>query len=128
MRKLSLDYVKRQAGQVFYIVDAGMTDLLRPALYDAHHEVLPLRKTSAGGEIAQLVGPVCELHRCAGAGSPPQSNCRRCKLAYFLTVPKSLIQLMTTGAYGMAMASTYNARALPAEVVVDVDGRSWRTC
>lgn len=108
-------YVKRQAGQVFYIVDAGMTDLLRPALYDAHHEVLPLRKTSAVGEIAQLVGPVCESTDVLARDRPLPP----------LQVGDR-VALMTAGAYGMAMASTYNARALPAEVVVDVDGTGWR--
>lgn len=108
-------YVKRQAGQVFYIVDAGMTDLLRPALYDAYHEVVPLRKTSAVGETAQLVGPVCES----------TDVLARDRLLPPLQVGDR-IALMTTGAYGMAMANTYNARALPAEVVVDVDGMGWR--
>lgn len=108
-------YVKRQAGQVFYIVDAGMTDLLRPALYDAHHEVLPLRKISAGGEVAQLAGPVCES----------TDVLARDRLLPPLQVGDK-IAMMTTGAYGMVMASTYNARPLPAEVAVDVDGAGWR--
>lgn len=107
-------YVKRQAGQVFYIVDAGMTDLLRPALYDAHHEVLPLRKIAAVGETAQLVGPVCESTDVLARDRPLPP----------LQVGDR-IALMTTGAYGMAMASTYNARALPAEVVVSADGMRW---
>ncbi|MCY4466571.1 MAG: diaminopimelate decarboxylase [Chloroflexi bacterium] len=108
-------YVKRQAGQIFYIVDAGMTDLLRPALYDAHHEVLPLCKTSAVGEVAQLVGPVCES----------TDVLARDRLLPRLQVGDR-VALMTTGAYGMAMANTYNARPLPAEVVVDENGEAWR--
>lgn len=108
-------YVKRQAGQVFYILDAGMTDLLRPALYDAHHEVLPLRKPSAGGEVAQVVGPVCES----------TDVLARDRLLPPLQVGDK-VALMTAGAYGMAMASTYNARPLPTEVVVNVDGTGWR--
>ncbi|MCY4147435.1 MAG: diaminopimelate decarboxylase [Chloroflexi bacterium] len=108
-------YVKRQAGQVFYIVDAGMTDLLRPALYDAHHEVLPLRKASSRGEVAQLVGPVCES----------TDVLARDRLLPPLQVGDK-IALMTAGAYGMAMASNYNARPLPAEVLVDAAGAGWR--
>ncbi|MXX49943.1 MAG: diaminopimelate decarboxylase [Chloroflexi bacterium] len=110
-------YVKRQAGQVFYIVDAGMNDLLRPALYDAHHEVLPLRQAAVRGEVAQVVGPVCESSdvlardRCL----PPLQVGER-------------VALMTTGAYGRSMASAYNARPLPGEVVVSEDGAGWRKC
>ncbi len=107
-------YVKRQAGQVFYIVDAGMTDLLRPALYDAHHEVLPLRESSAVSEVAQLVGPVCES----------TDVLARDRLLPSLQVGDR-VALMTTGAYGMAMASTYNARPLPPEVVVSAGGMRW---
>ena len=108
-------YVKRQAGQVFYIVDAGMNDLLRPALYDAHHEILPLRKTSAVGEVAQLVGPVCESTDVLARDRPLPP----------LQVGDR-VAVMTTGAYGRSMASTYNVRRLPAEVVVDENGEAWR--
>ncbi len=108
-------YVKRQAGQVFYIIDASMAELIRPALYDAHHEVAPLRKTKGETVTAQVVGPVCEsadvLARdrqlpALGAGD--------------------LVALMTAGAYGMSMASNYNARPRPAEVVVSEAGEGWR--
>lgn len=105
-------YVKRQAGQVFIIVDAGMTELIRPALYGAHHEILPLRKT--GGDLinAQVVGPVCESADVLGRDRLLPSLREGDRLA-----------LMTAGAYGMAMASNYNARPRPAEVVVD--GGAW---
>ena len=53
-------YVKRQAGHVFYIVDASMAELIRPALYEAWHEVVPLRQRDGPTEMAQVVGPVCE--------------------------------------------------------------------
>ena len=108
-------YVKRQAGQLFYIVDAGMNDLLRPALYDAWHEILPLRENDSEREVAQVVGPVCESTDALARNRllPPMRVGDR-------------VALMTAGAYGMAMASTYNARPLPAEVVVNADGASWR--
>ena len=108
-------YVKRQAGQVFYIIDASMSELLRPALYDAHHEVAPLRKTSGETVIAQVVGPVCESADV---------------LARDRKLPRlqagDHVALMTAGAYGMSMASNYNARPRPAEVVVSETGDEWR--
>ena len=107
-------YVKRQAGKLFYIVDASMAELIRPALYQAHHEVVPLVESEAEVEVAQIVGPVCET-------------------ADILAVDRELPRLevgdrlavMTTGAYGMAMASNYNSRLRPAEVVVGATGDSW---
>ena len=72
-------YVKRQAGQLFVIVDAGMTDLLRPALYDAHHEIAALCGESDGErELAQVVGPVCES---TDVLARDRHGCRRCKSA-----------------------------------------------
>ena len=53
-------YVKRQAGQVIYIVDASMSEMMRPALYGAHHEIVPLTRTDTESVTAQVVGPVCE--------------------------------------------------------------------
>ncbi|MYD10279.1 MAG: diaminopimelate decarboxylase [Chloroflexi bacterium] len=108
-------YVKRQAGQVFYIIDASMAELLRPALYDAHHEVAPLRRGNDEAVIAQVVGPVCESADV---------------LARDRLLPRlqagDRVALMTAGAYGMSMASNYNARPRPAEVVVSEAGDSWR--
>ena len=108
-------YVKRQAGQVFYILDASMAELIRPALYDAHHEVVPLRKTAGETVMAQVVGPVCESADV---------------LARDRELPElragDFVALMTAGAYGMSMASNYNARPRPAEVVVSESGAEWR--
>ena len=105
-------YVKRQAGQLFYIIDASMSELIRPALYGAYHEVAPLRMADAEMEMAQVVGPVCESADV---------------LARDRLLPRlregDMLALMTAGAYGMAMASNYNARPRPAEVVVD--GGRW---
>ena len=106
-------YVKRHAGQLFYIVDASMSELMRPALYGAYHEVVPLRRPEGEVEQAQVVGPVCESADV---------------LARDRLLPRlregDMLALMTAGAYGMTMASNYNARPRPAEVVVD--GASWR--
>ena len=107
-------YVKRQAGQIFYIIDASMAELIRPALYDAWHEVAPLRKTDGETEVAQIVGPVCESADV---------------LARDRQLPAlqagDLVALLTAGAYGMSMASNYNARPRPAEVVVSETGDKW---
>ena len=106
-------YVKRQAGQVFVIVDASMAELIRPALYGAHHEIAPLRQTEAETVSTQVVGPVCESADVLGRDRqlPPLA-------------PGDMVALLTAGAYGMTMASNYNARLRPAEVVVDGD-RWW---
>ena len=106
-------YVKRQAGQVFYIVDASMAEMIRPALYGAHHEIMPLRKTDAELITAQVVGPVCE-------SADVLARDRRLPVLS----EGDMLALLTAGAYGMSMASNYNARPRPAEVVVD--GDRWR--
>lgn len=102
-----------QRGRKFVVIDAGMNDLLRPALYEAHHEVEPVGRPRRGQEVADVVGPVCES---------ADVLAKRRKLP--LLHAGDLVALRTAGAYGMAMASQYNARPRPAEVLVD--GRSWR--
>jgi diaminopimelate decarboxylase len=102
-----------QRGRKFVVVDAGMNDLLRPSLYQAFHEIEPVGRPRRGFEVADVVGPVCES---------ADVLAKRRKLP--LLEQGDLIALRTAGAYGMAMASQYNARPRPAEVLVD--GRSWR--
>ena len=106
-------YVKRQAGQTIVVVDASMAELIRPALYGAHHEIVPLRQVEGDAVTTQVVGPVCESADVLGADRelPPLE-------------PGDRVALMTAGAYGMTMASNYNARPRPVEVVVDGD-RWW---
>lgn len=107
-------YVKRQAGQTFYIVDAGMTELIRPALYGAHHEVIPVTQTTGPHTPAQVVGPVCETADVLGNDiSLPDLQ------------PGDLLAVLTCGAYSMVMASNYNARPRPPEVVVAQTGDTW---
>jgi diaminopimelate decarboxylase len=105
--------VKEQGGQRFVIADGGMTDLLRPALYGATHGVVALEQRDGPLTPAVVSGPVCEstdvLHRAALL--PPLRA-------------GDLLAVLTTGAYGMAMASNYNLRTRPPEVLVE-DG-SWR--
>ncbi len=107
-------YVKEQASKTFYIVDASMTELIRPALYGAHHEIVPLTQSGKGQVVAQVVGLVCESTDVLAQDremAPLQVG--------------DQIAIMTAGAYGMAMASNYNSRLRPAEVVVAVKGDSW---
>lgn len=106
-------YVKPGATRTFVIVDAAMNDLLRPALYNARHVVVPVRESSATdrkADTVDVVGPICESGDClaAGVALPPLA-------------PGDLLAIRTAGAYGAAMASTYNLRPLVAEVMVHGD-------
>jgi diaminopimelate decarboxylase len=105
-----VEYLKPTAHRRFAIVDAAMNDLIRPALYEAYHEVVPVRRDGGGEEAAyDLVGPVCE-------SGDFLARDRSLRLA-----PGDLLALRTAGAYGFSMASNYNGRPRPAEVMVDGD-------
>ena len=95
-------YVKQTATKEFVIVDAGMTELLRPALYGAHHQIQNLSSTSSE-RTYDVVGPICESS---------DTFARDCQLP--LTKRGDLIALRSAGAYGETMASQYNCRELPA--------------
>lgn len=107
-------YVKRGENRSFLIVDAGMNDLLRPALYDAHHEILPVVELPPGAPRIRydVVGPVCETADLFGR----DRNLPEMKSG-------DLIAIMTAGAYGAVMASAYNARPPAAEALVK--DREW---
>ncbi len=102
-------YVKHGEAKTFVIIDAGMNDLVRPTLYDAHHEIIPVRQAAAGAPlvVADVVGPVCEsgdflaLER----SLPPAE-------------PGDLVAVMSAGAYGAVQSGTYNSRPLIPEVLV----------
>ncbi len=104
---------KKTPARHFVVVDAGMNDLMRPALYDAHHGLQPLVQRRGKTVEVDVVGPVCEstdvLARQRELVLPQQGE---------------LYALMSAGAYGMSMASNYNSRPRPAEVLVD--GDAWR--
>jgi diaminopimelate decarboxylase len=105
-------YVKRAVQKTFVIVDAGMNDLIRPALYDGYHEIVPVcRQPAAGTELVDVVGPVCE----SGDFFAQARDVARVNEG-------DLLALMSAGAYGFSMASTYNSRPLPAEVLVSGAG------
>lgn len=105
-------YVKEGADRTFTIVDAAMNDLIRPTLYEAHHDIQPVAEARKGmPAIAQdIVGPVCETGDYLALDRP---------LPPFQ--PGDLLAVMTAGAYGAAMSSTYNTRPLIAEVMVKGD-------
>ena len=103
-----VEYLKAGEDRNFAIVDAAMNDLIRPALYDAWHEVLPVRE-GGDADTYDIVGPVCET-------GDFLARSRR------LAVREGdLLAVMSAGAYGMSMASNYNSRPRAAEVMVDAD-------
>ena len=112
-------YVKDSGSKHYYIVDAGMNDLVRPAMYEAFHEIWPaethLLPPSRGGSVegatlrvADVVGPICETGDVLAKGR-----------ALPEMVAGELLCVFTAGAYGFTMASNYNARPRPAEIMVD---------
>jgi diaminopimelate decarboxylase len=107
-------YVKRGDAKTFQIIDAGMNDLIRPAMYDAWHEIVPVREPVAGSARPRydVVGPVCETSDIFAADRP-------------LPELKSgdLVAILSAGAYGAVMAGDYNARPRVAEVLVH--GEQW---
>jgi diaminopimelate decarboxylase len=101
-------YVKQTPVKRFVIIDAAMNDLIRPALYESYHEIVPVAAKSARRKvIADVVGPVCESGDFLARGR-----------AVATVAEGDLLAVMSAGAYGMAMASNYNARPRPAEVLV----------
>jgi diaminopimelate decarboxylase len=105
-------YVKRGDAKNFLIIDAAMNDLIRPTLYEAHHDIVPVREAANNAPtiVADVVGPVCE------SGD---------YLALDRTMvepkPGDLLAVMTAGAYGAVQSGTYNTRALVPEVLVKDD-------
>jgi len=103
-----VQYIKKTDTKKFVIVDAGMNDLIRPALYQSFHEIVPVAKALQGDvEKADIVGPVCESGDFFAQDRefPPLAQ-------------GDLLAVMSAGAYGATMASNYNSRRLPAEILV----------
>lgn len=98
-----VEYVKPR----FLVVDAAMNDLIRPALYGAWHEVRAVRESAPGGDVYDIVGPVCESGDFLAKGRQLAAR------------EGDLLAVMSAGAYGMAMSSNYNSRPRAAEVLVD---------
>jgi diaminopimelate decarboxylase len=107
-------YRKPRKAKDFVIVDAGMNDLIRPALYGSYHEIVPVAENHGKGKVRKcdIVGPVCESSDCFASSRPFADRIGSGDLVAFLSA----------GAYGMSMASSYNTRPRPAEVMVDRGG------
>ncbi|HYY13063.1 MAG TPA: diaminopimelate decarboxylase [Chthoniobacterales bacterium] len=108
-----ISYIKQIDQKKFAIVDAGMNDLIRPALYHSYHEIAPVKEpitTTSKMEKVDIVGPVCESGDffALDREMPPLKQ-------------GDLLAIMSAGAYGFAMASNYNSRPFPAEALVDGD-------
>lgn len=102
-------YTKKNGKKTFVITDAGMNDLIRPALYQAHHEIVPiLRHKGARKRMVDVVGPVCETG---------DFFARDRKLPGLR--PGELVAILDAGAYGLSLSSNYNSRPRPAEVLVE---------
>jgi diaminopimelate decarboxylase len=104
-----VEYIKHGEEKNFAIVDAAMNDLMRPALYDAYHRIVPVKQEQSVAQNFDVVGPICETGDFIG---------RNRSLAI---TEDSLLAVMSAGAYGMSMSSNYNARGRAAEVMVDGD-------
>lgn len=100
-------YVKKNGEKTFVITDAGMNDLIRPSLYQAHHEIVPLVLRGGKTKAVDVVGPVCE------SGDFFARDREMASL-----VPGDLVAILDAGAYGMSLSSNYNTRPRPAEVLV----------
>jgi diaminopimelate decarboxylase len=102
-----VEYLKHGDARNFAVVDAAMNDLIRPALYDAYHEISQAKPSTAGSKRYEIVGPVCETG---------DFLARDRELALS---EGDLLAVMSAGAYGMSMSSNYNSRPRAAEVMVD---------
>jgi len=105
-------YVKRGDARNFVIIDAAMNDLIRPTLYEAYHQIMPVRAAAQDAPVlvADVVGPVCETGDYLALGrNLPEPK------------PGDLLAIMTAGAYGAVQAGTYNTRPLVPEVLVKGD-------
>lgn len=107
-----VEYVKQADEKTFLILDSGMNDLIRPAMYEAFHRIVPVKAPENGAELApvDIVGPICETGDTFAEGRPMPP-----------VVAGDLLAILSAGAYSSAMASTYNARPLAPEVLVHGD-------
>ena len=104
-----VEYLKHTSARNFAIVDAAMNDLMRPALYDAYHEILPVNNNRTESKRYEVVGPVCETGDFLGHDRELAME------------TGDLLSVMSAGAYGMSMSSNYNTRPRATEIMVDRD-------
>jgi diaminopimelate decarboxylase len=106
-------YRKRNGAKEFVVVDAAMNDLIRPSLYHAHHEILPVRRNGLAPITADVVGPICESTDFLARGREMAN-----------AMPGDYLAVATAGAYGFVLSSNYNSRPRAPEVLVE--GAQWR--
>jgi diaminopimelate decarboxylase len=104
-----IEYLKLDKARRFAVVDASMSELIRPALYESWHDIVPVVERSTAPATYDVVGPVCESSDVLGTGRS------------LAVEAGDLLAILSAGAYGMSMASNYNSRPRPAEVLVDGD-------
>lgn len=104
-----VEYLKHTEAKNFAIVDAAMNDLMRPALYDAYHDIVAVKPSLNAAQVYEVVGPVCESGDFLGHDRPLSLQ------------QDDLLAILSAGAYGMSMSSNYNTRPRAAEVMVDGD-------
>jgi len=104
-----VEFLKHGEAKDFAIIDAAMNDLMRPALYEAWHDILPVTPRAGETRAYDVVGPVCETGDFLGQARP------------LCIAPGDLLAVMSAGAYGMAMSSNYNTRPRAVEIMVDGD-------
>ncbi len=103
-----VEYVKQTPSRNFLVLDAGMNDLIRPTLYDAYHDIQPVTANTIDTDTYDIVGPICE------SGDIFTKGRTLTKMA-----KDDLVAIKSAGAYGFSMASTYNSRPLPSEILID---------
>jgi diaminopimelate decarboxylase len=104
-----VEYLKLDKAKRFAVVDASMSELIRPALYASWHDIVPVAVSATREETYDVVGPVCESSDVLGTDRP------------LAVEAGDYVAILATGAYGMTMASNYNSRPRPAEVLIDGD-------
>ena len=104
-----IQYIKKSKSKSFIILDAGMNNFMRPALYDAIHDIVPIiKKKIKSNQPIEFVGPICE------------STCKFTKYnRYQKMFEKDLVAITNTGAYGSSVSSNYNTKPLIAEILIN---------
>tara|TARA_B100000035_G_scaffold134321_1_gene114302 strand:+ start:54423 stop:55676 length:1254 start_codon:yes stop_codon:yes gene_type:complete len=102
-----IEYIKKGQSKNFAIIDAAMNDLMRPSLYNAHHQIINISNCNEKSDTYDVVGPVCETGDFLGKNRNLSIN------------PKNILAILDVGAYGMSMSSNYNSRMRPAELLID---------
>ena len=102
-----IEYIKKGQSKNFAVIDAAMNDLMRPSLYNAHHEIVNTSNCNEKKDTYDIVGPVCETGDFLGKN-------RKLSIS-----PNNILAILDVGAYGMSMSSNYNSRTRPTELLID---------